>query len=105
MTEVEWADPPKPVKREAVKKVESKWRPVAEKMRQNPGKWALLRKDIPRVAVYSFRQGRFAYFRPAEDWEFLVVVEAHHVKGKGDLYGRYVGENGEFRDRSVGWWS
>lgn len=60
-----WADPP-PVLGEPV------WSELANELRANPGRWALLGEQLARSAAYHIQQGRYAAFRPAGAFEARV---------------------------------
>lgn len=75
---IEWVDPPPP-------KTIGKYDDVIAALRQNPGQWAVIRRNI-RTANGSFarslkRRG-------------LEATQRSNADGTTDVYARYVGEDG-----------
>lgn len=66
MTGLVWEDPP-PTKRGGTY---SYWQPVADQLRQHPGRWALARvyerPEIARSTAVHIRQGRMSGMTPGE---------------------------------------
>jgi hypothetical protein len=86
-----WEEPPPP----KPARPPSKWLPIADKLRANPGRWARVVTQ-GNVSVKSDAvNGSLICFRPAGSFEGRVV----NFSGRftGDVYLRYVGEHGEFR--------
>lgn len=72
------------------------WTNVVAALKQNPGVWALVRRNTPAVIKYNLKRGKYVTVTPAEEFEVEMRRDpAVHDKKRGDLYMRYVGENGE----------
>ena len=71
----------------------SKWDPVAKTLKNNPGRWACLGRDMPTAIVTIIRQGKIKCFAPGGSFE--AVTRNHSDRWRGDVYARYVGENKE----------
>lgn len=85
MTEIEFGELPP-------KKGGPRWYEIAEALRAKPGAWALVRSGIYPSAPRSIKRGLLVAFRPAGSFDAVM----RSVKdGRGDLWARYIGENGE----------
>jgi hypothetical protein len=77
-----WADPP-PQSGEPV------WSELADQLRGEPGRWALLGQQLARSTAWHIQQGRYAAFRPAGDFQARV----RNTNGnRGDIYVRFLGK-------------
>lgn len=87
----EWQEPPDRQYRKP-----SKWQPVADALRANPGKWAKIVSN-GNVGIKSVAEkGELRCFQPAGSFEGRTVVSQGRM-WVGDVYLRYVGEDGEYR--------
>lgn len=89
--ELVWEEPPpKPVRKG------SQWDPIAAALKSNPGQWAKVISNGNVSLKSDAEKAVLKCFRPAGSFEGRVVLG----KGKrweGDVYLRYVGENGEYK--------
>lgn len=71
------------------------WQELADTCRANVGVWFHATDQSP-AAANNVESGRLAAFRPVGSWE-AVMREVKVVSGKrrGDLYVRFVGEEGD----------
>jgi len=85
--EIEWEEPPTAKGRNYPKGV---YVHIAKALRQNPGKWAIVRQDGQgNLAVY-IRQGKVKGFAPAGSFE--AVSRANGLgRNHATVYARYVG--------------
>jgi hypothetical protein len=87
---LEWSDPPEPHKQRRG----SRWDPVAQALRDHPGQWACLGRDMETGIVTVVRQGQLKCFQPKGAFEAL--VRNHTGRWSGDVYVRYIGDNQEY---------
>lgn len=96
-----WQDPPATG---AGRKTASAWTDEAESLRENPGRWKIVKvyptaKDITARAVGSgIRNGRYTAFRPVGAWEARTATENDpDTPGRKvvNVYARFIGESGE----------
>jgi hypothetical protein len=71
----------------------SKWDPVAKMLREHPGRWACLGRNMSTSVVSVIRQGRLKCFQPVGAFE--VAVRNHSDRWHGDVYVRFVGDHVE----------
>jgi hypothetical protein len=71
------------------------WKAVADRCRDQPGKWYLAFKNIPRSHAHEIKMGRKPEF-PGGEEEWLVTTSGKRNK-PGDLYIAYVGTPGARR--------
>jgi hypothetical protein len=93
-----YGDPPDKVEWEApeVKQRKgSKWDPIASMLKANPGRWACIGRNIPTSIVTVMKKGELVCFRPAGSFE--ATVRNHTDRWQGDVYARYIGEDGEHK--------
>jgi hypothetical protein len=77
-----WADPP-PQMGEPV------WSELADKLRAEPGRWALLGAQLARSTAHHIQTGRYAAFRPAGSFQTMV----RNTQGnRADVYVRFRGK-------------
>ena len=90
MAKIKWEEPPES---KTGGNTNSKWRVVADQLKERPGKWALIAESKP-YAVYAtyVNKGRLAAFTPAGAFE---GTSRKKPDGNFDIYARYVGEPGE----------
>ena len=69
---MKWEDPP-----------EKRWEPIAQELKDNPRRWALIEVPSPGYGIH-IKRGRLKAFRPAG------AFEVRHSKKA--LYIRYIGE-------------
>jgi hypothetical protein len=67
------------------------WPEVAAKLRERPGRWALIYEDCPRAHAGAIRAGLKPAFQPPEDW--LVMTKGPRGS-RADLYMVFVGAPG-----------
>ena len=68
----------------------SKYAAMAERLRANPGKWALINPSTNATGLASMiRRGKHAQFRPAGAFE---VVTDRNDDGTTRVFCRYIGE-------------
>ena len=89
---IEWEDPAP----RASKGAGSRWDPVARVLRQNPGKWACIGRNVPTGIVTTINKGGLKCFRP--EGAFEATTRNHTERWVADVYARYVGEAGEHKD-------
>jgi hypothetical protein len=77
------------------KRKPSKWAPIADKLRANPGRWAKIVSQGNISIASAILKGQPICFRPEGSFESKVA----NMVGRytGDVYARYVGEHGEHR--------
>ena len=83
---VEWETPPPSTARKG-----SKWAPIAKMLRDNPGRWACIGRDIPTGIVSTINKGQLKCFQP--EGAFEAVTRNHTARWQADVYVRYVGES------------
>jgi hypothetical protein len=87
MEEIEWEEPP-PAKSRAYPK--GVYVDIAKALRQNPGKWAIVRRDGQGNLAIFIRRGQVKGFAPAGSFE--AVSRANGLgRGHATIYARYVG--------------
>jgi hypothetical protein len=89
--EMEWSDPPPPPVRKG-----SQWDPIAAALKSNPGQWAKVVTDGNISLKTDAERGVLRCFRPAGSFEGRVVISPGK-RWQGDVYLRYIGENGEYK--------
>lgn len=67
------------------------WEAIAEYLKSNPGKWALIDDDAPRSMPGQIKRGVYAHLRPIEEWETTSRANDKGKKNRGKVYLRYVG--------------
>lgn len=77
-----WADPPQPGERR-LRADRRDWGPLAEALRANPSRWAMLAYGLAPQLAHEIQAGVLAPFRPAGAFEA--------VTRQGTIYARYVG--------------
>jgi len=93
MDEITWQSPP-PDHRKP-RRI-SRWEPVANALRGNPGKWARIGVQINVSVVRAAAKGELVCFRPAGSFEGRCTNFTNRYTA--DVYLRYIGEHGEFKD-------
>lgn len=89
---VQWVSDPTPSRGERTKR----FRQLAEQLKERPGQWALAESGLnsyrTQAAVMATRinKGELTTFRPRGSWQAKT--------SKDELYIRYVGVDGEFRE-------
>ena len=79
-TEPVWADLP-------AQRGEPVWSELADQLREEPGRWALLGQQIARATAHHIQTGRYASFRPAGTFQARV----RNTNGnRADVYVRAV---------------
>lgn len=91
MTEITWATPPQPARGATGYRRSAEWTAVAEKLKENPNQWALVRKETESCYGYFIKKARLVAFQPAGSFEATVRKNENNPK-KYDIYARYVGE-------------
>jgi hypothetical protein len=86
--QLEWEAPPPSAARRG-----SKWDPIAKALKQRPGQWACIGRDIPTTIVTTIRNGGLRCFQPKGSFE--AATRNHSSRWQADVYVRYVGENQE----------
>lgn len=76
-----WESPPQPGARRRADR--RGWEPLAEALRANPSRWAMLAYGLAPQLAHEIQAGVLAPFRPAGAFE---AVTRH-----GTIYARYVG--------------
>jgi len=89
--ELEWSDPPPPVARKG-----SQWDTIAAALKSNPGQWAKVITDGNVSLKSDAEKGVLRCFRPAGSFEGRVKLTPG-LRWQGNVWLRYVGENGEYR--------
>lgn len=90
MVEVEWVEN-MPVRERVARVQKYDWHAVARALRERPGKWALVAKDVPRSTAAAIKRGERVAFQPPEDW---LVTTSGPAGSRGDLYMAYIGAPG-----------
>lgn len=91
---VEWRTPA-PQKRKRRSKYDRQYREVAENLRLNPERWALIATDTTTNLAEGIKRGRNEHFRPAGSFE-ATVRGTKKVDGKyvaSEIFARYVGKS------------
>jgi hypothetical protein len=83
--EISWEDP---APREHKKG--SKWDPIAKMLKEHPGKWACLGRNMPTSIVTTIRSGSLKCFQPAGSFE--AATRNHTDRWVADVYVRYIGD-------------
>lgn len=87
---VGWEEPPPEPPRKG-----SKWDPVANLLRANPGRWAKVVSGDSISVKSAAVKGGLRCFQPAGSFEGRVILKEGH-RWIGDVWLRYIGENGEY---------
>jgi hypothetical protein len=93
MNIIRWEDPPPPLadRRQRPRRTDY-WRYVADKLREHPGRWAVVLEDeafgYAAGMATQIKAGRLAAFRPSGSFE----AQTRTVDSKYACYARYVGE-------------
>lgn len=90
--ELVWEEPPGPAPRKG-----SQWDLVADALRSNPGQWAKIVSDDDIAVKTAAERGELRCFRPAGSFEGRTKLSPGE-RWKGDVWLRYVGEHGEYKD-------
>lgn len=85
---LEWKSPPTPKATGGSSDHER----VAKVLRSRPGEWALIMTGVAPGHVSAIKKGQKAAYRPAGSFE-AVQRASETVKGKIDVYARYIGES------------
>ena len=85
-----WEEPPDQQPRKP-----SKWAPIAEALKSNPGQWAKVVSNGTTGIGSQATNGDLICFRPKGSFEHRTVLKGGRFIG--DVYLRYIGENGEYR--------
>jgi len=91
---VEWRTPT-PQNRKRQSKYDQQYREVAENLRLNPERWALIATDANTNLAEGIKRGRNQYFRPAGSFE-ATCRGTKKVDGKflaSEIFARYVGKS------------
>lgn len=88
---ITWEEPPQPAGRKP-----SKWAPIADALRSNPGQWAKVVSGDNIGLGAQASKGELICFRPAGSFEHRTVLKGNRFIG--DVYLRYIGEHGEYKD-------
>lgn len=68
------------------------WTAIAERLRANPGEWGLL-SNVAKATAVQIRAGKYADFRPPEDWEATTRrIPDEPTRNRVTMYLRYVGK-------------
>jgi len=86
--DLEWEQPPPTAARRG-----SKWDATAAALKNKPGKWACIGRDVPTTIVTTINRGELRCFKPAGSFE--CVTRNHTSRWQADVYARYVGEQQE----------
>jgi hypothetical protein len=86
---LEWEEPPPGARRKG-----SRWDPIARALRQHPGKWACIGRNIPTGIMTTINTAGLKCFRP--EGAFEAVARNHTNRWTADVYARYVGDDGEY---------
>ena len=87
---ITWETPPHP---ERPQRKGSKWTPIADQLKANPGRWACIGRNMETGIVTVIRQAKVKCFEP--EGSFEVMTRNHTSRWVADVYVRYVGENQE----------
>jgi hypothetical protein len=88
---ISWEAPPP----SATPRKPSKWQPIADTLKANPGKWAKVVTNGNVSVKSDAENGKLKCFQPAGSFEGRVA--AFTGRFTGNVYLRYIGENGEYR--------
>lgn len=69
------------------------WREIADMLRANPGRWALISEDAASVTVTAIKNGKIVAFRGGGFDACARNISPRTRRGK--IYVRYVGETDE----------
>lgn len=79
--------------------IKSKWLPVVEELKKNPGKWALILESSASTGSLHnvIIRGRTSAWQPKGAFEAAQRSKGKNEEGKpiADLYVRYIGESTE----------
>jgi hypothetical protein len=72
------------------------WASIAADLRRDPGRWALVARDVPHSHSYAIRQGLKRDFQPPEDWLTRTVSdpETRTARHRTNLYMAFIGAPG-----------
>ena len=94
-TILRWEAPPPPKARtRSVSLGHSRYAPIADQLRANPGRWAVVLEGRPGVGTAlatHIRMGHMKCFTPAGDFDATM----RSIGGRGFVYARFVGDGGE----------
>lgn len=89
---IRWEDPPPPkAGTRSTSAGHSRYAPIAEGLRANPGRWAVVLEGRPGVGTAlatHIRMGHMKCFTPAGDFEATM----RSIGGRGLVYARYLGD-------------
>lgn len=92
---IRWEDPPQTKAKGGCGRPNSKYAPIADQLRDHPGRWALVREADRQNAAASLagviREGRTVCFAPRGDFDACTRA----VDGRYRVYARYLGDNEE----------
>jgi hypothetical protein len=87
---LEWKDPPPPLTTGAWA---ARWRVIVAELRERPGEWAIVQRDISHKNGYVLASKiRNGFLRTVGDGCEARFVLSAPRSGTGDLYVRYVGD-------------
>lgn len=75
------------------------WAEVADELKTNPQRWALVAENVSTGMAGNLRKGRVSAFRPSANWEFTTRENAEGRVGK--LFARYIGEEKRMAPRRI----
>ena len=79
----------------ARQKYEAFWKQIHNKLKESPGKWALVIPETHSGVPHQIRSGKNKHI-DLEEFEMATRAVPGHPKRYMSIYLRYVGENGEF---------
>ena len=88
MTALEFRDPPPP------KKARRNWQKIADQLKANPGRWAVVASGPRRSSVANIasriNRNEYGVFSPVGAYE-AVVRESEKTPGRFEAYAQFVG--------------
>lgn len=93
--EFEWREPGERRRR-------TDWRKIADRLRENPGRWALMKGTFSHSVPGFIQAGRLKPFQPPGSFEATMrgATDTEEGRRRGQLYVRYIGEDAEFEFKS-----
>jgi hypothetical protein len=93
---LEWVDEMPPGATNRPSNARWDWDSIARKLRERPGRWALVARDVPRSHAHAIQKGAKVAFRPGSDWLAYTRrrLDSDAPHGYADLYMAYIGTPG-----------
>lgn len=96
--DITWKNPPMMNARSPKKRPgpDTKYEDVANKLRENPGRWAMFTEAATTGLAHRIKFGVLRGFEPSGSFE-ATVRDVNPSNQEATIYVRFVGENGEYK--------